>query len=165
VQQESCGKCVPCRIGTRRMLEMLTKITRGEGKPEDIDRLARLGEMVAQTSLCGLGQTAPNPVLSTIRHFRGEYEEHTAEGYCPAHECRGLFAYEILADKCTGCHRCYRECPQRAISGEVKHPHVIDQDKCIQCGICFDVCRFSAIIRTRPARTGASSSAPRAAAD
>jgi len=146
VQEESCGKCVPCRVGTKRMLEMLTAITRGEGKLTDIDRLERLGEMIKQTSLCGLGQTAPNPVLSTIRYFRDEYEAHIPEHKCPAGVCHELIACRIDPELCTGCHLCVRNCPQNAIAGEPKQPHEIMADRCVKCGICYDVCKFSAVI-------------------
>ncbi len=146
VQQESCGKCVPCRVGTKRMLEMLTAITRGEGKLTDIDRLERLGEMIKKASLCGLGQTAPNPVLSTIRYFRPEYEAHIREHKCPAGVCHELIAYRIDPELCTGCHLCVRNCPQNAIAGEPKQPHEIITDRCVRCGICYDVCKFSAVV-------------------
>ena len=146
VQQESCGKCVPCRVGTRRMLEILTAITRGEGELGDIDRLERLGEMIKQTSLCGLGQTAPNPVLSTIRYFRAEYEAHIHDDKCPAGGCHELIAYRIDPELCTGCHLCVRNCPQNAIAGEPKQPHEIMTDRCVKCGICHDVCKFSAVV-------------------
>ncbi len=145
-QQESCGKCVPCRLGTKRMLEMLTAITRGEGKLTDIDRLERLGEMIKQTSLCGLGQTAPNPVLSTIRYFRDEYEAHIREHKCPAGVCNELIAYRIDPELCAGCHLCVRNCPQNAIAGEPKQPHEIMTDRCVKCGICREVCKFDAVV-------------------
>ena len=146
-QSESCGKCTPCREGTKRMLEILTRITEGKGKMEDIDLLERLGKVIKSTALCGLGQTAPNPVLTTLKYFRNEYEAHIRDKKCPAGVCQALIKYEILADKCTGCTRCARNCPTNAISGKVKEPHVIDQEKCIKCGTCFEKCKFAAIIK------------------
>ena len=146
-QSESCGKCTPCREGTKRMLEILTRITEGKGKMEDIDLLERLGKVIKSTALCGLGQTAPNPVLTTLKYFRHEYEAHIKDKKCPAGVCQALIKYEILADKCTGCTRCARNCPTNAISGKVKEPHVIDQEKCIKCGTCFEKCKFAAIIK------------------
>ena len=145
VQDESCGKCVPCRVGTKRMLEILTRIARGEGKPEDIELLEELAKTVKDTSLCGLGQTAPNPVLTTIRYFRDEYEAHIKDKKCPARVCRDLITYTIDEEKCTGCMRCLKECPQKAIIGERKKPHRILQEKCIKCGICYENCKFGAI--------------------
>jgi len=146
VQKESCGKCTPCRVGTRRMLEILTRITRGEGELADIDRLVRLGEMIKEASLCGLGQTAPNPVLSTIRYFRDEYEAHIVEKRCPAGVCKALIRYTISEEKCTGCGACRKTCPAEAIVGEPKKPHAIVYDKCIKCGVCKDRCRFDAVL-------------------
>jgi NADP-reducing hydrogenase subunit HndC len=145
VQDESCGKCAPCRVGTKRMLEILTRITHGEGRPEDIEELERLGNMIKKTSLCGLGQTAPNPVLSTIRHFREEYEQHIHENYCAAGVCPGLCTFVIDEEACKACQRCLKECPADAIVGEPKVKHRIDQDKCIQCGRCREVCPFEAV--------------------
>ncbi len=144
---ESCGKCTPCREGTKRMLEILNKITSGQGTPEDLTALEDLAEHLRLTSLCALGQTAPNPVLSTMKHFRDEYEAHVNEKRCPAGVCRKLVRYEIVADKCKGCTLCARNCPAGAITGEVKKPHVIDQTKCVKCGVCMDNCRFKAIVR------------------
>lgn len=144
---ESCGKCTPCRIGTKRMLEILTRITEGNGEMEDLEKLEELAKYIQANSLCGLGQTAPNPVLSTIRFFRDEYVAHIKEKRCPAGVCKKLLKYEILTDKCIGCTRCARNCPVDAISGEVKKPHVIDSTKCIKCGACMDNCKFNAIIR------------------
>ena len=144
---ESCGKCSPSRIGTRRMLEILDKITRGQGTLEDLDKLEALAYHIKANSLCGLGQTAPNPVLSTLRYFRDEYEAHVVEKRCPAGVCKHLLSYEIVADKCKGCTACKRACPAGAISGEVKTPHVIDKSKCIKCGACIEKCKFGAIVK------------------
>jgi NADH:ubiquinone oxidoreductase subunit F (NADH-binding)/(2Fe-2S) ferredoxin/NAD-dependent dihydropyrimidine dehydrogenase PreA subunit len=146
-QKESCGKCVPCRVGTRRMLEILERITRGEGKPEDVGLLETLGEMVREASLCGLGQTAPSPVLSTLRHFGDEYEAHIVDRRCPAKECRGLFRYAIEAEKCKACGICKKNCPADAITGAKKVAHVIDQARCTLCGTCFDKCPVDAILK------------------
>ena len=142
---ESCGKCVHCRIGTRRMQEILTRIVRGEGKDGDIELLEELCEAVKDGALCGLGQTAPNPVLTTIRYFRNEYEAHIRDKKCPAKECVDLLTYSIDADKCKGCTLCAKKCPAKAISGQVKTAHIIDSDKCIRCGQCVNTCRFGAI--------------------
>jgi NADH:ubiquinone oxidoreductase subunit F (NADH-binding)/(2Fe-2S) ferredoxin/NAD-dependent dihydropyrimidine dehydrogenase PreA subunit len=145
-QKESCGKCVPCRVGTRRMLEILERITHGEGRPGDIDLLETLGAMVREASLCGLGQTAPNPVLSTLRWFRQEYEAHICERRCPAGACRELLTYRIDADKCKGCAVCASKCPAGAIMGARKSPHYIVPDKCIGCGVCRETCKFEAVL-------------------
>ncbi|HDH99389.1 MAG TPA: 4Fe-4S dicluster domain-containing protein, partial [Firmicutes bacterium] len=145
LEDESCGKCTSCREGLRQMRKILTDITEGRGKEGDIELLEELAEVVADASLCALGGTAPNPVLSTIKYFREEYEAHIREKRCPAGVCRALIRYTILEDVCTGCGLCRRNCPQGAISGEPKKPHKIDQDKCIRCGICLDVCRFGAV--------------------
>ena len=149
VQKESCGKCVPCRVGTGEMLGILERITQGEGTPEDIDQLQRLADTVKVGSLCGLGQTAPNPVLSTIRYFREEYEAHILDKRCPALVCKDLVSYYILPDKCQACMICLRNCPVDAIKGGKKMVHVIDQSKCTKCGTCLDMCpsRFSAVVK------------------
>jgi NADH:ubiquinone oxidoreductase subunit F (NADH-binding)/(2Fe-2S) ferredoxin len=144
-QDESCGKCVPCRIGTKRMLETLTDICGGKGKAEDLDLLQELAASIKDTALCGLGQTAPNPVLTTLAYFRDEYEAHITEGRCPAGVCKALIRYEIIPDACTGCHACFKVCPTNAISGENKEVHFIHQEKCIKCGMCYSTCRFDAI--------------------
>jgi len=143
--EESCGKCVPCREGLDRMLDVLTDITEGRGKEEDIGLLEDLGSVIKEASLCALGGTAPNPVLSTIRYFRDEYEAHIGEKRCPAGVCKALITFTIDEEKCTGCRVCARECPQGAISGEKKQLHKIDQDECIKCGLCRDSCKFDAI--------------------
>ena len=145
VQSESCGKCAPCRIGTRRMLEILDRITKGEGKEGDIETLEELGHSIKETALCGLGQTAPNPVLSTIRFFRDEYEAHINEKRCPAGVCQALLSYRINPDKCKGCSLCAKNCPVNAISGEARKPFTIDPEACIKCGTCFEKCPFGAI--------------------
>jgi len=144
-QDESCGKCTFCRIGTLRMLEVLDRITKGEGKEEDIEHLEELAQGVKKASLCGLGQTAPNPVLTTLRYFRDEYEAHINEKSCPAKKCQALITYEIIPEKCPGCGLCAKYCPSDAISGEKKKPYLIDSDKCIRCGLCMSVCRLGAI--------------------
>ena len=142
---ESCGKCPPCRIGTKRMYEILERITQGKGEEGDIEKLENLAENIKQGALCGLGQTAPNPVLSTIRYFRDEYEAHIKEKRCPAGVCKALLNYRIIADKCKGCSLCAKKCPVNAISGEIKKPFVIDTKKCIKCGACMTNCKFAAI--------------------
>jgi len=139
-QEESCGKCVPCRVGTREMVEILTRITEGRGEKKDIKRLKELAETVKNGSLCGLGQTAPNPVLTTLRYFMDEYKAHIEEKSCPALSCKDLIVYHIDPEKCVGCLLCKKNCPVNAISGERKEVHVIDQDLCIKCGACLDVC-------------------------
>jgi len=146
-QEESCGKCVPCRVGTKRLLEILERITRGEGREDDIERLETLGSGVRTASLCGLGQSAPNPILSTIKYFREEYEAHIFEKRCPAKVCKGLLTYRIDAALCKACGICRKECPAGAITGEKKKPHVIDPEKCIRCGVCFEVCKFGSVER------------------
>ena len=144
---ESCGKCTPCRIGTRRLLEMLNKITEGKATLEDLDKMEELCHYIQKNALCALGQTAPNPVLSTLKYFRDEYEAHVVEKRCPAGVCKKLLRYEIVEDKCKGCTACARKCPVGAISGAVKTPHKIDPQKCIKCGACMDTCKFGAIIK------------------
>ena len=143
--KESCGKCVPCRIGTKRLHEILTRIVEGKGKEGDVELLEELCSAVKDSSLCGLGQTAPNPVLTTIRYFRDEYDAHIRDKKCPAHECAALLHYRIDEEKCMGCTLCARKCPAKAIDGTAKHPHVIRQDACIKCGQCYAACRFGAI--------------------
>ena len=144
---ESCGKCVPCRVGTVRLLETLEKITNGNGTLEDIDKLEELSEYIKSASLCALGQTAPNPVLSTMKFFRDEYIAHVVDKTCPAHVCKNLMKYQIVPELCKGCTLCSRKCPVSAISGTVKNPHVIDTTKCIKCGVCISSCKFGAIIK------------------
>jgi NADH:ubiquinone oxidoreductase subunit F (NADH-binding) len=145
LQEESCGQCVPCREGIKRLLEILTDICAGKGKDGDIELLEELSHMVAKLSLCALGGTAPNPVLSTLKYFRNEYEAHIYGKKCPSGVCKALFHYEIDGGKCTGCQLCFMKCPQKAISGEKKKPHTIVQEKCIKCSICYEACRFDAI--------------------
>lgn len=150
--RESCGKCTFCRNGTHQMLEILNRICQGEGEPDDIERLEKLALMVKNGSLCGLGQTAPNPVLTTIKYFRDEYEAHVYEKRCPAKRCKALIRYEIIADKCERCGRCKKQCPVGAITGDKEQPYFIDQDVCIRCGLCFSSCRFEAVAITTGAQ-------------
>ena len=142
---ESCGKCTPCRIGTKRLLEILTKITEGKGTLEDIDKLEELCYAIKDSAFCGLGQTAPNPILSTLKYFRDEYVAHVVDKKCPAGVCKALVSYKIDPEKCKGCSLCARNCPVNAITGKIKEPYVIDTDKCIKCGVCASACKFNAI--------------------
>ncbi len=147
LQEESCGKCLTCREGIERLLEILNRITEGTGKEQDIELLKELGELVKDTSMCGLGQTAPNPLLSTIKYFKDEYMAHIRDKKCTAGICRALVEYFIIADKCTGCGACMKVCPEEAILGEKKKSYIIDQSKCIKCGICFETCKFDAVVK------------------
>ncbi len=146
VVDESCGKCPPCRIGTRAMLNVLERITRGEGELGDVELLERLADHIRKTSLCGLGQTGPNPVLSTLRHFRDEYEAHVVERHCPAAQCKALLTYTVSEDLCNGCGICAKACPSGAISGQIKHVHQVDHDLCIHCGACLTACPTGAMV-------------------
>ena len=147
-QQESCGKCTFCRVGTKRMLEILERIVAGNGVEEDLERLETLGQQIKEATLCGLGQTAPNPVLTTMKYFRHEYEAHIRDKKCPALSCNALITFEVIPDTCTGCTLCAKNCPTNAISGERKQVHLVDQAACIRCGKCFTVCTFDAIRRS-----------------
>jgi NADH:ubiquinone oxidoreductase subunit F (NADH-binding)/ferredoxin len=144
-QSESCGRCVPCRLGTKRMLEILQRITEGKGEPSDLETLKELAPMIKDASLCGLGQTAPNPVLTTLNYFLDEYKAHIEEKRCPAGVCKDLIHYEIVPEACKGCGVCRKACPQKAISGKNKESHTLDQALCIKCGICYNECKFDAI--------------------
>jgi len=144
--KESCGKCTFCRVGTKRMLEILERITQGEGQDGDIEKLQELAYQIKDSSLCGLGQTAPNPVLTTIKYFRHEYEAHITDKKCPAKNCKKLLTYTVDPEKCTGCTVCAKNCPTDAIDGERKEVHSIRQDACIKCGMCYSKCKFDAII-------------------
>jgi len=145
-QEESCGKCVPCRLGTKAMLATLERLCAGDGQPDDVDYLIELSNEIKRSSLCGLGQTAPNPVLSSIRYFRDEYEAHIMDATCPAGVCKGLITYSVIPENCTGCMVCLRNCPADAISGGKQEIHVIDEEKCNRCGTCRSVCKFDAIM-------------------
>ncbi len=147
LKSESCGKCTPCREGLAQTLDILERITRGEGKPGHLEELEGLAELLAEASLCALGKTAANPVLSTLRYFRQEYVEHIENKHCPARECKGLFLYQIVADTCTGCGICRKKCPVQCITGERKQAHLIDQQACTKCGTCFEKCPFGAIVK------------------
>jgi len=144
-RKESCGKCTFCRMGTMRMLEILDRITQGKGAEDDIRKLEELAYQIKDNSLCGLGQTAPNPVLTTIRYFRDEYEAHIFHKKCPAKVCRPLVTYTVNEETCTGCLVCLKNCPVKAITGERKKPHHIDQAICTKCGVCFSKCKFASI--------------------
>ncbi|MCL2033223.1 MAG: NADH-quinone oxidoreductase subunit NuoF [Oscillospiraceae bacterium] len=144
---ESCGKCTPCRIGTKRLYELLEKVTKGQGTLADLDKMERLSYYIKENSLCALGQSAPNPVLSTLRYFRDEYDAHVVEKRCPSHACKDLMSIVITPDKCIGCTLCKKVCPVDAIAGDVKKPHVIDQSLCIKCGVCIEKCKFGAIVK------------------
>ncbi len=143
--EESCGKCTPCRIGNKRLLELLNKITEGRGTMKDLDALSTLGKVIKDTALCGLGQTSPNPVLSTLNNFYDEYVEHVRDKTCRAKQCKSLLTYTINPELCIGCHLCFKHCPADAILGDVRKPHVINPDKCIKCGMCMARCKFKAI--------------------
>ena len=145
LEEESCGKCTPCREGIRRMREILGRIVKGEGRSGDMELLENLGTVIKESSLCGLGATSPNPVLTTLRYFRDEYEAHIFKKRCPAKVCKALIVYRVVPEKCTGCQRCVRACPVQAISGPRSQPHNLDPSKCIKCGACYEVCRFDAI--------------------
>ncbi|MFP4566444.1 MAG: NADH-ubiquinone oxidoreductase-F iron-sulfur binding region domain-containing protein [Spirochaetaceae bacterium] len=145
--EESCGKCAPCRVGGKKMYDILDRITKGSGTMEDIDRMETIGFAMQRASLCGLGQTAPNPVMSSLRYFKDEYIAHIQDNSCPAGHCKDLVTYHILPDKCIGCTLCARNCPVNCIAGERKQTHVIDQDRCIKCGMCYQVCKFDAVVR------------------
>jgi NADH:ubiquinone oxidoreductase subunit F (NADH-binding) len=145
-QEESCGKCVPCRIGTRALLETLERICAGQGRSGDIEYLVEMSEVIKNSSLCGLGQTAPNPVLTTIRYFREEYESHISDKTCPAKVCKGLITYEIVPELCPGCMVCARNCSTGAITGEKNQPHSINSELCSRCGVCQSLCNFEAIV-------------------
>jgi len=145
LKEESCGQCNPCREGIKRMLQILTRICEGDGAEGDVELLEELGDMVAKASLCGLGTSAPNPVITTINFFRDEYDFHIKDKKCPAGVCKNLFYYEIDEEACTGCRLCARKCPTEAITGEKKEVHHLDQDKCIKCSICYEACKFNAV--------------------
>jgi Na+-translocating ferredoxin:NAD+ oxidoreductase RNF subunit RnfB len=145
LMEESCGQCNPCREGIKQVHKILTRICHGDGREGDIELLEELGSMIQKFSLCGLGTSAPNPVLTTILYFRDEYEAHITDKKCPAGVCKELFHYEIDEAACTGCQVCLRKCPQEAVSGEKKKLHTIEQSKCIKCGICYEACKFDAV--------------------
>jgi len=144
-ENESCGKCVPCRMGTQHLLKILTAITEGEGTLNHLETMKRIGDTMKNASLCGLGQTAANPVLTTLKYYEDEYRAHIVDHKCPAGACRALIRFDIAGARCTGCGACLRACPVDAISGEKKQPHQIDQDRCIRCGSCRQACKFEAV--------------------
>ena len=144
---ESCGMCTACRVGNKRLYELLTKITDGEATMEDLDKLEELCYYIKDNSLCGLGQSAPNPVLSTLKYFRDEYIAHIKDKKCPAGVCKNLITFEVLPDECTGCGVCKKLCPVGAIKGEATEAHRIDKDKCIKCGLCMEKCKYNAIVK------------------
>jgi len=148
LKEESCGKCVPCREGIRHMLTILDRITNGMGTEEDLTLLEELAETISEASLCALGTQAPNPILSTLKYFREEYEAHIRDRKCPAGVCKALISYTIEAEKCTGCTLCAKRCPSTCITGVAKEPHAIASASCIKCGICYDVCKFDAVVRS-----------------
>jgi NADH:ubiquinone oxidoreductase subunit F (NADH-binding) len=148
LKEESCGKCVPCREGIRHMLTILDRITNGMGTQEDLTLLEELAETISEASLCALGTQAPNPILSTLKYFREEYEAHIRDRKCPAGVCKALISYTIEAEKCTGCTLCAKHCPSTCITGVAKEPHAIASASCIKCGICYDVCKFDAVVRS-----------------
>lgn len=143
--EESCGKCTPCRVGTRHMVGILEKICNGEAEESDLEKLEFLAKTIKSTSLCGLGQTAANPVLTTLKYFRREYEQHVIDKFCPALVCKALIEYYVVEDKCTGCQRCVSVCPTGAITGPRSQPHNLDSAKCIKCRACYEICKFDAI--------------------
>jgi ferredoxin len=147
LKEESCGKCTPCREGVAQMSEILSRITRGEGRLGDVEMLQNLSEVLEDTALCALGKTAAYPVLSTLRYFRDEYDAHIDKKHCPARVCKGLFHYSIDHEECKGCGLCSKKCPVQGIAGQRKQPHVIDQVKCTNCGTCFEVCPFAAVVK------------------
>jgi NAD-dependent dihydropyrimidine dehydrogenase PreA subunit len=146
LEEESCGKCLPCRLGLKSMLQFLDRFAKGEGIAEDIEDLESLAQAIRDGALCALGGTSPNPVLTTLKHFRDEYNAHIIDGRCPAGICKDLITYSIDPETCTGCGSCARSCPQGCITGEKKKPHTIDSDACIRCGMCLDSCKFNAVM-------------------